>query len=230
MAVLVLAAPKAVCLVQGSDVAPPFRRRPARRRPGARDGRRGGPGRTGVVLKLLSDACPPVELAGAIVATYSAIHTPPGRLPRVPQARCSTRARPPAARHRRPALLAFPTGDEEWCQADSIRRASGWAPGAVACPQPLRRPGRWPSSARRGGERGAGVPPVLLCVQRPVEGRDHDANHCDVQDQATVLSGDPGLSDGRGDGVRSMLVHPCLHPAHCGVFHVEQVRNARRSR
>jgi hypothetical protein len=32
---------------------------------------------------------------------------------------------------------------------------------------------------------------VLLCVQRPVEGRDHDANHCDVQDQATVLSGDP---------------------------------------
>jgi hypothetical protein len=74
-------------------------------------------------------------------------------------------------------------------------------------------------------------PPVLLCVQRPVDGRDHDANHCDVQDQTTVLSGDPPDPETAAvRGCGACLSTACLPPTHCGVFHVEQVRNARRSR
>ena len=140
--------------------------------------------------------------------------------------------RPPAARHRRPATgVPNRRRGEVPGRLDPPRIRLG--PGAVTCPQPLRRSGRWSSSARRGGERGAGVPPVLLCVQRPVEGRDHDANHCDVQDQATSHRPQRRPPDSATAAVMecgACLSTACLHPAHCGVFHVEQVRSARRSR
>jgi hypothetical protein len=198
MAVLVLVAPKSAWLVQGwwglpsADLAPFPATLGDDLAPG--DGRRGGLGRTGVVLKLFSDRMPAswARRAPSWPRTRPSTRHPDGCPGSANSVQCP---RPPAARRCNPA-----TGVQDRRRAevpgrrdrprDPARPRRRHPPAAA-----IRRSGPWSSSARRGGERVDGVAPgcrrSCCAFQRPGDGRDHDANHCDLQDQATVLSGDP---------------------------------------
>jgi hypothetical protein len=197
------------------------------------DGRRGGLGRTGVVLKLSVTACPPVGLGGRhrghVLGHPHATRT----AARVPPTRCSARARPPPAAAT--PLLAFRTGDERRYQADAIGRAIRRGPGAVTRPQPRsvdpargRHPHAAAASVSTVWRRGA----VGLAVR--FRDRATDATTmptivtCKTKPPSSAAT--PGPSDGAVMGCGACLSTACLHPTHCGVFHVEHVRNDRRSR
>jgi hypothetical protein len=215
-------------------LAPSFRRRPARRRPGARgwSPRRAGTHRVRVETFQRPHARQLARRAPSWPRTRPSTRHPDGCPGSANSVQCP---RPPAARHCRPA-----TGVQDRRRAEVPgRRDRPRDPAGPRRRHPpaaaIRRSGRWSSSARRGGARVSTVwrrGAVGLAVR--FRDRATDATTmptivtCKTKPPSSAAT--PGPSDGAVMGCGACLSTACLHPTHCGVFHVEHVRNARRSR
>jgi hypothetical protein len=161
------------------------------------------------------------------------------RAPSWPRTRPSTRHPDGCRGFRKPDAVPAPARrppppPRYWRSQPATRRGtrptrSAAYPAGPPPPSPARSRSVDPAGGRHPHAAAASVAPGcrrgLLCVQRPVEGRDHDANHCDVQDQATSHRPQRRPPDSATAAVMecgACLSTACLHPAHRGVFHVEQ--------